>query len=68
MARPKGKTQTVYAAFRIPAEVGQLWEDTAKALSLNKTATLVLALRRLARAEGVKERPLDIQEGKEEDG
>ena len=63
MARPKGKTPTTYAAFRIPAEVGQLWEDTAAALSITKTATLVLAIKMLARAHGVPERPLEAKEG-----
>ena len=59
MARPKGKTPTTYAAFRIPADVGQLWEDTAKSLGLTKTATLVMALKKLAKAEGIEERPIE---------
>ena len=53
MARPKGKTETVYAAFRVAEDVGRLWNALAEHLSLSKTAVFTLALKRLAAAEKV---------------
>ena len=53
VARPKGRTETVYAAFRVAEDVGLLWNALAEHLSLSKTAVFTLALKRLAAAEKI---------------
>ena len=59
MARPKGKTEAVSIGLRMPLTVNQLWTDLARHMGINKSATMVLALRELAKKEGVSERPLE---------
>jgi hypothetical protein len=58
MVRPLGKKKTVYAALRIDPVTNQLWEDTARALGMSKTALMEMAIRKLARAEGIPERQI----------
>jgi hypothetical protein len=53
MGRPKGRKATVYATFRLAEDVGLLWETLAAHLGLSKTATVTLALKKLAAAEKV---------------
>ena len=43
-------------SLRVPPTIGRLWDDLAKKTSMNKTSVLVMALRDLARKEGVTER------------
>ncbi len=54
-------------SLRVPPAIGQLWDDLAEKMQLNKTAVLVTALRQLAKAEGVAERPLEPKESSEDD-
>lgn len=42
--------------LRVKPTIGRLLEDVAKKTSMNKTSVLVMALRDLARKEGVTER------------
>lgn len=60
--RPKGRAETAYAAFRIPVAISLLWEDTANKLHLNKTSTLIVAIKELADKHGVKEREAEATE------
>ena len=64
--RERGKRKTAYAALRIDPVTDQLWEDTAKALGMSKTALMEMAIRKIARAEGIPERPLEAKEGQAE--
>ena len=43
-------------SLRVPPTIGNLWDDLAKKMNLNKTAVLVVALRDLAKKENVPER------------
>ncbi len=60
MAREK--KDTVFAGLRVSPVCKQLWEDTAKQLGITQTACLEIAIRKLAKAEGVSERPFREQE------
>ena len=62
MTRQVGKRKTAYAALRIDPVTDQLWEDTAKALGMSKTALMEMAIRKVARAEGIAERPIEAKE------
>jgi hypothetical protein len=53
-------------SLRVPLAIGQLWDGLAEKMQLNKTAVLVIALRQLAKAEGVAERPPELKESDED--
>jgi hypothetical protein len=53
MGRPKGRTPTKYAGFRLAEDVSLLWDALAAHMSLSKTAVFTLALRKLAAEEKV---------------
>ena len=48
--RPKDTT-----SLRVPPHIGQLWDALARKMGLNKTSVLIVALRELAKKEGVPE-------------
>lgn len=48
--RPNAST-----SLRVPPHIGRLWEALAKKMGLNKTAVLIVALRDLAKKEGMPE-------------
>ena len=52
------KRDSMVTSLRIPLTINQLWEDLSQKMSINKTATLVTAIRTLAKIEGVEERPI----------
>ena len=57
MARPQGSQQTfVKSSISLPEPINDIWEALARKTSLNKTSVLIVALREMARKEGV---PLD---------
>ena len=62
MPKPAGKRKTAYAALRIDPVTDQLWEDTARVLGMSKTALMEMAIRKVARAEGIEERPIEEKE------
>jgi hypothetical protein len=66
MARPKSNAKNVFVSLRIPEVTDHLWEDTASSLGLNKTATVVMALHKLAKSEGIEERPAEAPRQKTE--
>ena len=41
-------------SLRLPEEVNLLWSDIAESMNLSKTAVFVLALRELAKKEGIR--------------
>jgi hypothetical protein len=47
------KKRYAMTSFRLPATIDKLLEDTANKIGQNRTATLVEAIRLLARQEGV---------------
>jgi PIN domain nuclease of toxin-antitoxin system len=49
-------------SVRVSDTCKQLWEDTAKALGISLASTLEIAIRKLAKAEGVAERPVEAKE------
>jgi hypothetical protein len=55
---PRHKKNVVKTSVTISSAARELWEDTSAALGIDLTATLELAVRRLAKAEGVKARPV----------
>jgi hypothetical protein len=55
MARPEGKTDVKPTSIRFPVAIDHLWVATAKKMNLPKSAVLIIALRNLAKAEGVPE-------------
>jgi hypothetical protein len=58
MGRPaSGSRKTVSVTLRIDPVTDQLWEDTARMLGLSKVALAEMAIRKVARAEGIEERP-----------
>ena len=59
--RPPGRTKTVYITMRIDPATDQLWEDTAKLLGISKVGLAVQAIRKMARSEGVEERPAETK-------
>lgn len=60
MGRPPiSNGKTAFITLRITPTTDQLWEDTAKALGLSKVACMEMAIRKLARAEGIAERPIE---------
>ncbi len=56
------KTETV--SLRIEPVTNQLWEDVAAVLGLSKVSVFEMAIRKLARAEGITER-LIVKEGQD---
>lgn len=67
MARPIGRNKTANLTMRISPQTVQLLADLAKVLGLNRTATIEYAIRKVARAEGIPERPLEEQERADND-
>ena len=53
------QTKSSLVSLRISPVTDALWEDTAKVLGLSKVATMELAIRKLARAEGIQERQIE---------
>jgi hypothetical protein len=49
-------------SVRLPRRIDALWTATAKKMGLNRTATLVTAIRLLAKSEGVSEPDVDDEE------
>ena len=50
---PEAKQRPPGTSLRLSAPVSQLWNDIASKMNLSKTAVLTIALRDLARKEGV---------------
>ena len=55
MALPKKKTKTVMVSMRITPETADLWEKLAEHLGISKVSAFEMAVRKMARAEGVVE-------------
>ncbi len=55
---PRHKKDIVKTSVTISPVAKSLWEDTSAALGIDFSATLEVAIRRLAKAEGVKARPV----------
>jgi hypothetical protein len=53
MPRPKPTIPTVYAAFRIPENVGKLWDEVSRRKNVNKKTIFILALQEYAERNGV---------------
>ena len=65
MIMPREKKETVFAGLRVSPVCKQLWVDTAKRLGISRTATLEIAMRKFAEAEGIAERPAVAKEHKQ---
>ena len=49
----RSNEELVQTTVRLPGSIENLWERTARRVSQNKTATLIMAIRLLAKSEGV---------------
>jgi hypothetical protein len=56
MARIKSETEAVQRSIVLPKPIDVLWSDLAQKMSLNKTSVMIVALRSLAKSEGLQER------------
>jgi hypothetical protein len=55
MARPQGRQEVKPTSIRFPKPIDDLWAATAKKMNLPKSAVLIIALRNLAKLEGIPE-------------
>lgn len=53
MGRPPGRQPVKPTSVRFPVSVDRLWTATARKMNMPKASVLVLALRELAKREGV---------------
>lgn len=53
---------TVPTTLKVPRHVDALWADVARQMGMNKTAVFTLAIRELAKKEGVPMQEPDTQE------
>lgn len=53
VARPRGQNKTELVSMRISPETATLWELVAKELGVSKVGAFEMAIRKLAKTEGV---------------